>query len=188
MMNQITPEQRAKLLHPIHAETWRAWSNPEVLLRPSGLRLEELDESVATSILVVLKAAFSPEGYEKALTAMRINQFLGEICHMPKIMNKYSYNFLVFGNPSTEKAWGWSLYGHHLCIKVFLLGPQVAISPTFAGAEPNIIDEGEFSGTSILQIEGNLGLKLIKNLPDMLKEEEWIFKLLRDLAWRRRES
>lgn len=108
VLDQLTSEQRMEVLYPIHAKEWRAWSNPELLLRPLGLRLEELPESIATSILSVVEATFSPESYQEALAAMRINGFLGDICQMPKFMNKCSYNFLVFGNPSAERPWGWS--------------------------------------------------------------------------------
>lgn len=34
-------EQKKKVSYPINAREWRAWSNPEFLLRPFGLRLEE---------------------------------------------------------------------------------------------------------------------------------------------------
>lgn len=180
VLDQLTPEQKSKLLYPINAREWRAWSNPEMLLRPFGLRLEEVSESIARSILAVMETTFSRKGYEKALGAMRINHFLGEICDMPKVMNKYSYNFLVFGNPSTVEPWGWSLYGHHLCLNVFLKGAQVIISPTFTGAEPNLIDAGEFAGTEILHAEGVLGLKLMQSLNDTAKAKAQIFKLLRD--------
>jgi hypothetical protein len=180
VLDQITPAQRSKLVYPINAKEWRAWSNPEVLLRPFGLRLEEVSETVAMSILSVMETTFSPEGYKKALAAMRINHFLGELCDVPKIMNKYSYNFLVFGNPSTVEPWGWSLYGHHLCLNVFLKGPQIIVSPAFTGAEPNVIDSGEFEGTEILHTEGQLGLKLMQSLPDSVKAKAQIFKLLHD--------
>jgi hypothetical protein len=33
--------QKQKLCYPLNAREWRAWSNPEILLRPFGLRLEE---------------------------------------------------------------------------------------------------------------------------------------------------
>jgi Protein of unknown function (DUF3500) len=147
-----------------------------MLLRPFGLRLEDVGEDVALSILGVMKATFSTQGYDKAIAAMRINHFLGELCNLPKVMNKYSYNFLLFGVPSTTEPWGWSLYGHHLCLNVFLIGSQIIISPTFTGAEPNIIDDGEFAGTAILHEEGNLGLQLIQSLPESKKEKAQVFK------------
>lgn len=131
-------------------------------------------------ILAIVEATLSPEGYEKALGAMRINEFLGTICNIPKVMNALSYNFLLFGTPSTATPWGWSLYGHHLCINVFLHGSQIVISPTFTGAEPNVIDTGPFAGTEILNIEGELGLKLMQSLSDDTKMKAQTYKLLRD--------
>jgi uncharacterized protein DUF3500 len=176
VLDKLSAEEKEQLMYPFDSREWRAWSNPEVLLRPFGLRLEEVNEDIALSILDVMKATFSPQGYDKAIAAMRINHFLGELCDIPKIMNKYSYNFLLFGAPSTTESWGWSLYGHHLCLNVFLMGPQIVISPIFTGAEPNIIDHGEFAGTEILHTEGNLGLQLMQSLPESKKEKAQIFK------------
>lgn len=129
-----------------------------------------------------MDASLSPEGYQKALAAMRINHFLGQVVNLPRIMNKYSYNFLLFGAPSTSPSspWGWLLYGHHLCISCFFRGPQVIISPTFTGAEPNIIDEGEWKGTAILHKEGNLGLELMQSLEPEQQKKAQIFEKLRD--------
>lgn len=180
VLKKLSPEQKEKVAYPLNAREWRAWSNPEFLLRPFGLRLEEQDESIATAILSVIETTFSPEGYQKALAAMRINHFLGEICKVPRIMNKYSYNFLLFGEPSLDKPWGWTFYGHHLCLSVFLVGNQIVISPTFTGAEPNVIDEGEFVGTQILNVEGDLGLKLMQSLPDEKKPKARVFELMHD--------
>ena len=56
----------------------------------------------------------------------------------------------------------------------------MTISPTFTGAEPNIIDAGPWSGTEILHTEGNLGLKLMQSLPQNQKDRAQIFKLMRD--------
>lgn len=180
VLRQCSTEQRRHLQHDVCAIEWRCWSNPEFLLRPLGLRLEELPENLASSILEVIKATFSPEGYQKALSAMRINHFLGEVCGVPNIMNVYSYNFLLFGTPHATHPWGWSLYGHHLCLSVFLKGSHISISPTFTGAEPNVIDSGRWKGTEILHHEGDLGLRLMQSLPTDLQEKSQIYKLMRD--------
>lgn len=181
-LNKLTSEQQKKVRYPMNSREWRCWSNPEFLLRPFGLRLEELPEEIAESILGVLEATFSPEGYQKALAAMRVNHFLGQCCEVPKIMNKYSYNFLLFGEPSTStsKAWGWSMYGHHLCLSVFLKGGNIIVAPTFTGAEPNLIDAGPWKGTEILHKEGELGLKLMQSLSNDQQQTAQIYKLMRD--------
>jgi hypothetical protein len=41
MLRGLSEEERRKVAYPVDAKEWRAWSNPEFLLRPFGLRLEE---------------------------------------------------------------------------------------------------------------------------------------------------
>jgi hypothetical protein len=41
LLGDLSEEQREKVGYKINAREWRAWSNPEFLLRPLGLRLEE---------------------------------------------------------------------------------------------------------------------------------------------------
>lgn len=41
LLGQLDEEQKKKVQYPLNAKEWRAWSNPEILLRPFGLRLEE---------------------------------------------------------------------------------------------------------------------------------------------------
>jgi len=50
LLDSLSPEQREKLLFAVNAREWRAWSNPEFLLRPLGLRLEEGVCYVPTSL------------------------------------------------------------------------------------------------------------------------------------------
>ena len=48
------------------------------------------------------------------------------------------FSFCIFGTPSETGPWGWQLYGHHLCVNLFVLGEEMVISPVFIGAEPNV--------------------------------------------------
>jgi hypothetical protein len=41
LFSELSEEQKKKVSYPINAREWRAWSNPEFLLRPFGIRLEE---------------------------------------------------------------------------------------------------------------------------------------------------
>lgn len=109
---------------------------------------------------------------------MHINEFLGQLVHAPGVMNRYSYNFLIFGTPSTTEPWGWLLYGHHLCLSVFLWGDQIVLTPTFTGAEPNCIDDGPLSGTQILHPEETLGLKFMQSLPPNLQNKAQLYDVM----------
>ena len=53
-------------------------------------------------------------------------------------LNESDGSFCIFGTPSVDAPWGWQLYGHHLCVNIFILGEEMIISPIFIGAEPNV--------------------------------------------------
>ncbi|KAK9379259.1 uncharacterized protein V2V93DRAFT_374379 [Kockiozyma suomiensis] len=182
VLDLVDDVQRKALLYHIDSPEWRTWSNPEFLLSDKGLRLDEISEEVRAAILAVLQATLSPEGYEKAVAAMRINGFLGDLVESPRVMNEFSYNFVLFGKPSTDRPWGWSFYGHHLCLNVFFYKQQIFISPWFTGAEPNLIDDGKYAGTRILHVEEQLGLDLMQSLPKNLQSKTQIYQKMKDPA------
>lgn len=179
-LQELTDDQREKASFDISDRSWRLWSNPEFLINDRGLRLERLSDSLVAKIDSVLKATLSPEGYQKATSSRRINAFLGELCYATGIMNELSYNFLLFGTPSTTQPWGFSLYGHHLCLAVYLCERQIVIAPTFCGAEPNVIDEGLYKGTRIMEAERSSALKLMQSFTQPEKEQTQLFKSMED--------
>jgi hypothetical protein len=179
---ECNEEQRTKVCYHIDSPEWRTWSNPEFLLSDKGLRLEDLPEELRNAILKVLEVSLSPEGYEKAISAMRINHFLGELVQSKGIMNVHSYNFALFGNRSTTRPWGFTFYGHHLCLNIFFYKRQMIISPWFTGAEPNEIDDGPWAGTTIMRQEEAAGLKLMQSLSPDLQKKAQIYKLMKDPA------
>ncbi|RSL47060.1 hypothetical protein CEP54_013581 [Fusarium duplospermum] len=182
VLDRLSESQRKTTCYHIDSPEWRSWSNPEFLLSDKGIRLDEITAELREDVLKVLKATLSPEGYDKAIGAMRINHFLGELVESPAIMNEYSYNFVLFGEPSTTRPWGFSFYGHHLCLNIFLHQTQIIISPWFTGAEPNLIDQGPYKGTRILHKEELLGLRLMQDLPKQQQARAQVYKLMKDPA------
>ncbi|KAI1176180.1 hypothetical protein F4777DRAFT_547385 [Nemania sp. FL0916] len=182
VISQLTPAQAASTILHIDSPEWRTWSNPEFLLSDKGIRLDEISASLRDAVLGVLQATLSREGYEKAVGAMRINDFLGELVGAKRVLNSHSYNFTLFGRPSTTSPWGFSFYGHHLCLSVFLYREQIVVSPWFTGAEPNVVDSGPWAGTRILTVEERLGLKLMQGLDPALQEQACVYKEMKDPA------
>jgi hypothetical protein len=178
----LSDGERAKLCYRVDAPEWRRWSNPEFLINPNGLRLEELSMQTREAVLGVLRASLSPAGFTKACGCMKTNAFLGRLCDVPTIMNEWSYNFLLFGTPSETEPWGWNLYGHHLALNCFVLGQQMVISPTFMGAEPNVIDEGPDAGLTLFDDEERIGLQLIRSLTPDLRDKAIAFRQMVDPA------
>ncbi|RMJ25382.1 hypothetical protein PHISP_03736 [Aspergillus sp. HF37] len=166
LLSLLNNSQLQALCYHIDSPEWRTWSNPEFLLSNKGLRLDEVDN----------------KSREAVLNAMRINHFLGDLVESPRVLNEFSYNFVLFGRPSTSRPWGWSLYGHHLCLNVFLYRGQIIASPWFTGAEPNEIDAGPHAGTRIMEVEEELGLRLMQSLSPPMQQTARVYAHMRDPA------
>lgn len=182
MVAQLSPAQAARTLLHIDSPEWRSWSNPEFLVSDKGIRLDEVTPELRGAVLALLESSLSPEGYAKAVAAMRINHFLGELVKAPRVMNEYSYNFVLFGKADLKRPWGFSFYGHHLCLSVFFVGRQIVVSPWFTGAEPNLIDDGPWKGTRILHEEERLGLRLMQSLTAAQKTQATVYPHMKDPA------
>ena len=102
LLDLLSTEQQQQLTYDVNAREWRSWSKPAVLLRNSGLRMDELDEAITRLIFSVIENTLSSAEFQKTLSAMQINGFLEELCNLRKVMNSFSYNFLLFGAPSIE--------------------------------------------------------------------------------------
>ncbi|KAH9824608.1 Protein of unknown function (DUF3500) [Teratosphaeria destructans] len=171
ILQALTEDQKPKVFFPLEAEERRLWQNTHLYFDISrfGIRLDETSDEVQSRVLKLLDSAMSPEGYQKAMLATKTNAFLGRLYKAPGVLNDFSYNFAMFGQPSTTDPWGWMLFGHHLCLNFFVYGNHIEITPTFSGAEPNEIDEGPLLGTKLYTPEQNLGLRFMQQLPSDLQ-------------------
>lgn len=64
------------------------------------------------------------------------------------------------------RPWGWSFFGHHLCLNVVFVGKRMIVGPTFMGAEPDRIDTGPHAGTRLFNQEEIGGLDLMRGLSE----------------------
>ncbi|KAL1625127.1 hypothetical protein SLS56_007472 [Neofusicoccum ribis] len=166
----LSAEERARTLLPsVEDDAIRLWSNPELYVNPGGLRLDESSAAVRDAVHAVLRASLSPEGYEKTWACCLTNAFLGQLVNGHKVLNEHSYNFRLFGEPSLDKPWGYTFFGHHLCLAVVFVGPRMVIGPSFMGAEPDRIDEGPHKGLRLFKTEELESLKLMQSLSPELQ-------------------
>jgi hypothetical protein len=182
LIEKLNLDQRAALSYPLGAHEWRSWANPEFLQHDTGLRLDELSPELRAAVLEVVESSLSAEGYALARTLMRINGFLGDVVDLPLLMNEFSYNFALFGDPSASEPWGWHLFGHHLALNCLVAGPRMVISPVFLGAEPDTIDEGEHQGARVFDERIGLLRRLIGSLPRDARDEAIVYRTMVDPA------
>jgi Protein of unknown function (DUF3500) len=130
--------------------------------------LDECSQSIRDAVHELLRASTSSEGYEKILGCTLTNGFLGHLVGGRGVLNEHSFNFRLFGEPSTEEPWAYTYFGHHVCLAVFVRGTQMVIGPTLLGAEPDRIDEGPHAGLRLFKEEEIVALDLMRGLrPDL---------------------
>ncbi|MEE9097795.1 DUF3500 domain-containing protein [Pseudarthrobacter phenanthrenivorans] len=182
LLDAVTSGQAGKLLHAVDAPEWQSWANPEFLQHDTGLRLDELEPSVREAVLRVVEASLSPQGYELVRNLMRINGFLGDLVQLPLLMNEFSYNFALYGEPSETEPWGWQLFGHHAALNCLVAGTQQVISPVFMGAEPDMIDAGPHRGVKVFKERIALARQLMAALPAELRSRAVVYGQMVDPA------
>ncbi|MDF2050190.1 DUF3500 domain-containing protein [Arthrobacter sp. Cr_A7] len=182
LLGAVTPEQKLKLCYAVDAPEWQSWANPEFMQHDTGLRLDELDPPVRDAALALVEASLSAEGYELVRNLMRINGFLGDLVELPLLMNEFSYNVALYGEPSETEPWGWQIFGHHAALNCLVAGTQLVISPVFMGAEPDMIDDGPYKGVKVFKERIALARALMAALPDGLRAEATVYQEMVDPA------
>jgi len=182
LLDHLSGDHRERFSYPVGSPHWQTWANPEFMQHDTGLRLEFQPEQTRALVLDIVKASLSESGYDLARTLMRINGFLGDIVGLPDLMNDYSYNFALYGEPSHTQPWGWQLFGHHLALNCFVAGTQMVITPIFFGAEPNTIDQGPFNGTTVFEGRIEPARRLMQHLTPELQAKAQTFAQLVDPA------
>jgi hypothetical protein len=182
LLGAVTADQARKLAYAVDAPEWQSWANPEFMQHDTGLRLDELDPPVRDAMLGVMEASLSPQGYGLVRNLMRINGFLGGLVELPLLMNEYSYNFALYGEPSETAPWGWQLFGHHAALNCLVAGTQLVISPVFMGAEPDMIDAGPHQGVKVFKERIALARELMGALPAELRARAVVYPEMVDPA------
>lgn len=166
LLDALSIDEYQRVLQEIDSQHWREWQNTEIFKEKHGLRLEFLNDKQRDLVLQVLRASLSDRGYQNAIGVMQLNAFLGDLIGAPGVLGDWSYNFCLYGKPSTEAPWGWQLWGHHLGLSCMVIGGQMVLTPSFLGAEICYADNGRYKGLEMFQDEQRLGLALFNSLPE----------------------
>ena len=151
---------------PIDSPDWRLWTNAFPVWTPKGVRLDRISPRQREAALELIRASLSPAGYTAVRNAMKLNGALGDLIQdYRESLGEYTYQFTLFGNPSTGEPWGWQLAGHHVDVHCVFVGSQLVFAPVFLGAEPaRAWEHGPYAGVSAFELETDRGLTLRRSL------------------------
>jgi hypothetical protein len=138
----------------------------------TGLPIEEMDEAQKAAAMKLLDAALSEKGKLKATQIITLEGVLAELEKNPTFRDDGKYYVSIFGKPGDEKAWGWKFEGHHLALNYTVIGgKEVAVTPSFFGANPAEVREGTHKGLRVLGAEEDLAMTLANVLLEGGKKE-----------------
>ncbi|MGY1835981.1 DUF3500 domain-containing protein [Blastococcus sp. SYSU DS0510] len=179
----LDDDGRERISFAVDAVEWQTWANPEFMQFDTGLRLDLQPEAVRAKALALVAASLSPDGYELAHAMMLINGFLGEVVDLETVLNEFSYNIALYGDPDPRAPWGWQLFGHHCAVNCLVVEGRMVVSPVFLGAEPDEIDEGPHAGLSgVFADRIALGTELMAALPEDQRRAATVYERMVDPA------
>ncbi|WUS95228.1 DUF3500 domain-containing protein [Streptomyces sp. NBC_00708] len=184
-LGMLTPGELDAVRYAMDAPQWRAWSNPEFMVYRVGLRMEVLADDKRSAIHAILRASLSPEGYAQVSGAMELNGHLGELVGLPAVMNRHSYWFSLFGDPSSGirgEPWGWQLFGHHVAVNFVSVGGRHVIAPVFLGGEPALMDDEGHDREPLFATRERLALELAGSLTDAQRARAVVYASVLDPA------
>jgi hypothetical protein len=116
------------------------WSNlPGGVFQRAGLRWADMNEAQRNAWLAVMRATLSVAGYERVLAEWRADDALAARGagggRSPQFGMGFYYIALI-GAPSLTEPWQWQWGGHHVTINATIVGPNVALTPSFIGVQP----------------------------------------------------
>ena len=96
---------------------------------------------------------------------MQLENVLAQIEKRPDFRDPTNYYLSIYGKPGDEAGWGWKFEGHHLSLNYTIVGgDEISVTPSFFGANPAEVREGELKGQRVLKREDELAHDLLDRL------------------------
>ncbi len=130
-----------------------------------GITLKALDASQRDMARALLMTGLSQRGlmtYSDIVTLERVLNALGteRFARDPE-----EHYLAVFGDPEAGGTWGFRFEGHHISLNFTVVAGSITVStPTFFGANPAVVREGEHQGLRALGAKEDAGRALMTAL------------------------
>ena len=159
----LNAEQRKHVEYAFDGEERKNWNF--IPMERSGLALKDMQPHQQHLAMSLLSSALSHRGFSKAMNIMSLEQILHEMENNSPKRDPSLYHVYIFGSPSNTKTWAWRIEGHHLSVNITVAnGTDVAVTPSFMGANPGNVKQGPQEGLRALQVEEDLARRLLKSL------------------------
>ena len=155
----LNPDQRTRALQAFASEKRTDWHYfPR---EREGVAIGDLKEEGKDALWKLIALVLSERGVEATQGVLTLEQVLFNIENSDS-RNPGAFHAAIWGEPSGENPWGWRFEGHHLSINATFEGSVlVSITPTFLGANPATVGEGQWAGFRNLPGQEDMARELI---------------------------
>ena len=172
-LQTFSERQKAKIQFEFNEEERYNWHY--IPRSRKGLTLNEMTSQQIKDAFALLRTALSDTGFNKASSIIQLENILREVESRPSndtYRDAGNYFFSIFGNPATDKIWGWRLEGHHVAFNFSSKDNRlVSGTPGFLGSNPAVVLSGSEKGKYILKDETELGFALLHSLNQEQKDK-----------------
>jgi hypothetical protein len=118
------------------------WSNlPQGAFQRAGLMWGDLNETTQAAWLKVMQTTLSSEGYDRVIAEWNADEALAQQSGGGGgggglTFGKIYYWIAIIGTPSETDPWQWQWGGHHVTVNATVVGPNLALTPSFIGVQP----------------------------------------------------
>ena len=163
LLGTLSADQAKLASYPLTDAERENWNF--VPLERHGLPFKKMSTEQQALGLALLRTGVSHTGMARAQALMAMELVLKELENGAVRRDPTLYFITLFGEPSSEKSWGWRFEGHHVAFNFTVVGGQhVFFTPSFLGANPAEVRAGPRLGERVLGEEEDLGLALINSL------------------------
>jgi Protein of unknown function (DUF3500) len=131
-----------------------------------GLALAAMDTAQREAALALLDTGCSVTGAATARAVVELDLVRRVLAGASAEPHDHRFWLRVLGTPSADGAWGWRVNGHHLAVHVTVAGGELAVTPSFFGAEPAHVPSGPRAGLRVLSAEEDRARALLHSLDD----------------------
>lgn len=168
----LSEDQRATALFEFEDEARVGWHYIPKRNR-KGLAFNGMTVGQSQLVHALLGASLSSAGYGKAVTIMSLEQLVKDAevasgrTFMLGLRDSGLYYTCIFGEPSADGTWGWSIEGHHISLNFTVVaGEPTVFTPHFFGAEPHHVVNGPRAGLRALGAEEDAARALLVSLDE----------------------
>ena len=142
----------------------------------NGLLVFQMKPYQRKLVYELLELTYSNKGYQTAKSIINLESILGdyEANHSNSndggngawVRSEERYWLAIFGDPSSDKPWGYRFGGHHIGLTVNVKSDYISMHPLFFGANPAKVLEGNKKGFRALSLEEDVARKLVTSLSE----------------------